>query len=146
MQRADRIRTHVLERYVEPARSRGDETVSVIAKEVLRDLELRGDCAPSVCSALRALKFRKDNDLELIREDGPPSKQSTTTSFTYRILRRSTKPDDRRPRNAVRDLLGAGKETFAALGGGENWLRREREEFYGVTGDAVEVGRHGGGD
>ena len=84
--------------------------------------------------------------MELIREDGPPSKQSTTTSFTYRILRRSTKPDDRRPRNAVRDLLGAGKETFAALGGGENWLRREREEFYGVTGDAVEVGRHGGGD
>ena len=54
MTKADRIRAHVVERYVAPARSRCEETITVVAGAVLRDLELRGDYAPSVCSALRA--------------------------------------------------------------------------------------------
>ena len=129
MRLADRIRAHVVERYVNPARSRGDETITVIARDVLGALSLR-DSAPSVCSALRAAKFHRENALVLIREDGPPSKQSTTTRFTYRLLGGSAQGDDRPARNAVWDLLGSGKKTFAALGGGEHWLKRERESFH----------------
>lgn len=141
MKTADRIRAHVMERYVDPARGRGEETITVIAGAVLRELGLRGDYAPSVCSALRARKFCKENDLVLIKEDGPRSKQSTTTAFTYRLLRNST-PDGTR-RNAVWDLLGVGEETFAALGGGEHWLRREREAFFESAAEARPVNRRG---
>ena len=125
---ADRIRSHVAESYVAAARRRGEEMVTVVARDVLHDLKLRGDRAAAVCDALGRPKFRKEHDLELVRVDGPPSKQSTTTTFTFRIPPRSA-ASDRAPRNAVRDLLGAGKATFAALGGGEHWLRRERAAF-----------------
>ena len=141
MRPADRIREHVFERYVGPARSRGDETITVVARDVLRALELRGDYAPSVCSALRAGKFCKENALQLIGEDGPPSKQSTTTRFTYRLLE-SSATDPRPGRNAVWNLLGAGKSTFAALGGGERWLKQEREAFHeSAAADPVQVPR-----
>ncbi len=142
---ADHIRSHVVERYVAPARRRGDETVTVVAGVVLRELDLRGDRAAHVCSALRATKFRKENDLELIRLDGPKSKQSTTTTFTFRIPRRSA-TDERAKRNAVWDLLGAGKATFAALGGGERWLQREREAFHESGHDAAADDRTGSSD
>ena len=133
---ADRIRSHVAESYVAPARRRGDETVTVVARDVLHDLKLRGDRAPAVCSALGRPKFHKEYDLELVRVDGPPSKQSTTTTFTFRIPHRSA-ASDLAPRNAVRDLLGVGKAMFAALGGGEQWLRREREAFTESRPDAA---------
>ena len=113
---ADRIRSHVAERYVEPARSRDEKTITVIAGAVLRDLQLRGDYAPSVCSALRARKFAAEHALELLRVDGLKSKQSTTTAFTYRLSRREVIVPPGPARNAVRSLRGVGKETFAALG------------------------------
>ena len=141
MRPADRIRAHVVEQYVDPARSRSDETIIVVARDVLRALKLRGDYAPSVCSALRTGKFCKENELELLRTDGPRSKQSTTTSFTYRLLGGSANRDDRLARNGIWNLLGAGKETFAALGGGERWLRRDREAFNGSTADEGLVNR-----
>ena len=141
MKTADRIRSHVMERYVEPARSRGEETITVVAGAVLRELGLRGDYAPSVCSALRARKFCTENHLVLIKEDGPRSKQSTTTAFTYR-LPRSSAPDGT-GRSAVWDLLGVGEETFAALGGGEDWLRRERQMFFESAAEAGPVNRQG---
>ena len=81
----DRIRSHVVDRYVDPARGRGEATVTVVAGAVLRQLDLRRDYAPSVCSALRAKKFRAENDLALINEEGPKSKQSTTTTFTFQL-------------------------------------------------------------
>ena len=126
---ADRIRSHVAERYIEPARSRGEETVTVVAGAVLRDLELPGDYAPSVCSALRARKFSAEHDLELITVDGPKSKSSTRTAFTYRLPRGSETDRHGPVRNAIRHMRGIGRDTFAALGGGENWLRKEREAF-----------------
>ncbi len=136
MTKADRIRAHVGQQYVEPARRRGDATITVVAGAVLRDLQLGGDYAASVCSALRARKFLKDNDLEMVKAVGPKSMMSTTTAFTYRLRRRSESGDRRPARNAVWDLLGAGRETFAALGGGERWLREERQSFYaGGNGD-----------
>ena len=39
----------------------------------------------------------------------------------------------RRPaRNAVRDLRGIGRDMFTAVGGGERWLRKERDAFDAV--------------
>lgn len=146
MTKADRIRSHVGQQYVEPARRRGDMTITVVAGAVLRDLQLGGDYAASVCSALRARKFLKDNNLELVKAVGPKSMMSTTTAFTYRLLQRAESGRRGSTRSAVWDLLGAGRDTFAALGGGERWLREERESFYGggnVNDEADPPGRAG---
>ncbi len=40
-------------------------------------------------------------------------------------------------RNAIRDLRGIGKDMFAAVGGGERWLRQEREAFDAALADDV---------
>lgn len=125
---ADTIRSHVVERYIEPARRRGREAVTVVAGHVLRGLGYKGGRAPAVCSALRMQKFLKEQGLT-VDVQGPPSKQSTTTSFTFHLSGRKEPDGGRRALDAVRDLRGVGRETFAALGGGEQWLRRERESF-----------------
>jgi hypothetical protein len=135
MTRAESIRAHVHAQYIEPARRRGDETITVVAGAVLRDLQLRGDYAPSVCSALRARKFSAEYGLELIKVDGPKSKSSTTTAFTYRLSPNLGTGDRPPVRNAIRDVRGIGRDMFAAVGGGERWLRKEREAFDVAVGD-----------
>ena len=128
MKGADIIRTYVVERYIEPARRRGAKAVTVVAREVLRGLGYDGDQAPAVCSALPVQKFLKEQGLT-VDVQGPPSKQSTTTTFTFHFSGRKKPDGGRRALDAIRDLRGVGRETFAALGGGEQWLRRERESF-----------------
>ena len=56
---------------------------------------------------------------------------SRATAFISRLLRRAGSDPHRSVRGPVWDLLGAGRETFTALGGGEHWLRQERALFYG---------------
>ncbi len=126
---ADSIRSYVREHYIEPSRRRGQPSVTVVAGKVHRDMKF-ADRIPNVCSALRARKFLKDNALELVKAVGPKSMMSTTTTFTYRLLQRAESGRPGSTRGAVWDLLGAGRDTFAALGGGERWLREERESFY----------------
>ena len=126
MKDADAIRSHVVARYVEPARQRGDQTFAVVAGDVHRALQLE-DRVPNVCSAVRTKKFLEANELELVNVAGPSSKKSTTTTFTYRFLPRPVSYEQKR--NAVWELLGAGSETLEALGGGEHWLREERASF-----------------
>ena len=111
----------------------------------MHELNLGNDRAAAVCSALRAAKFRKEHSLDLVREAGPPSKQSTTTTFTFRILRPSA-TGNQSAWSAVWDLRGAGKATFAALGGGEQWLLREREAFHEPSPGAAVRERVGSSD
>ncbi len=136
MRIADAIRSHVVDRYIEPARRRGEPAVTVAAGDVLRDMRFRTKRAPAVCDALRARKFLREQALE-VEVEGPPSKRSTTTTFIYRLL---GGPDTagRPARNGIRGLRGVGRETFAALGGGERWLRQERDSFHEADDEAGE--------
>ena len=52
------------------------------------------------------------------------------TTFTFSLSGRGEPDAGRRLLDAIRDLRGVGRVTFAALGGGEQWLRREREAFH----------------
>jgi hypothetical protein len=125
----DRIREYAQREYIEPARKRGDITVRIVAGEVQKALGLHNR-SPQVCSALRSHKFLEENHLALAKPpEGPPSGMSTTMTFTYRLL------DDGKERQQKPDPLarfwGIGKEVFEALGGGEAFIRSERENFYG---------------
>jgi hypothetical protein len=126
---ADRIRMLGREKYVIPARSRNENRFSIRAGDVVRELTLSG--VNQVCSALKTQKFLQDNNLRLVESSGPPSGQSTTVTYTYEFVdgERDDKGADRQ--DAWNRLRGALKDVFAELGGGENYLRNERANFYG---------------
>ena len=129
MRDADRIRMLGREKYVIPARSRNENQFSIRAGDVVRELTLSG--VNQVCSALKTQKFLQDNNLRLVESSGPPSGQSTTVTYTYEFVdgERDDKGADRQ--DAWNRLRGALKDVFAELGGGENYLRNERANFYG---------------
>jgi hypothetical protein len=124
---ADDIRTHGRNKYVVPARNQKLRRFSIRAGDVVRDLKLYGR-VPAVCSALGRSVFLKQNGLKLVESTGPSSGQSTTVTYTYEFV---DSPDSAAPSSdAWTELRGALKNVFAGFGGGEAYLRGEREGFY----------------
>jgi hypothetical protein len=127
---ADRIRMLGREKYVIPARARNEDRFSIRAGDVVRELSLSG--VNQVCSALKTRKFLQDNNLRLVDSSGPPSGQSTTVIYTYEFVDSKKDRDSGADRqDAWNRLRGALKDVFDELGGGENYLRNERANFYG---------------
>lgn len=123
---AESIRHHAIREYVSPARQRRDKTFSINVGRVHRELGLN-NLVPSVCSALSSKKFLTGARLDLVAKTGPPSGRSTSVTYTYKFV--DAQPSD--PQDAWNRLRGALKDVFAELGGGENYLRNERANFYG---------------
>jgi hypothetical protein len=124
---ADNIRTHGREKYVVPARNRQLRRFSIRAGDVVRDLKLLGR-VPAVCSALKSRSFLEQNGLRLVERTGPSSGQSTTVTYTYEFAEaRDSSQSSLDPWTELRGLL---KRVYAELGGGEAYLRGERESFY----------------
>jgi 5-methylcytosine-specific restriction protein B len=77
---ADRIRQYVLAHYIEPARRRGDSSVTVIVGPLNNEMGLHM-AWPNICQALEGRKF-----LELAKVPAPVAqgpKQSTTRKLTF---------------------------------------------------------------
>ncbi len=127
MKNADKIRLHGRERYVQPARARKQTSFSIRAGDVIRELKLI-DQIPAVCSALKTREFLQENNLRLVNKTGPPSGKSTTVIYTYEFL--DAQPSSAGQEDAWTQLRGALKDVFAELGGGEAYLRNERDNFY----------------
>jgi hypothetical protein len=131
MRDADRIRRHGRERYVLPARERKQKRFSIRVGDLLRELRMSGRGAPAVCSALKTREFLQRNNLQLVEQSGPKSGQSTTVTYVYEFV--DTKhPSANGPDPWIR-LRGALKNVFRELGGGEAYLRNERDNFYPPT-------------
>jgi|HubBroStandDraft_1064217.scaffolds.fasta_scaffold00122_5 hypothetical protein len=127
---SDLVRKHAFDVYLSPARRSGSKTFSINVGAVHRALGLNNR-VPLVCAALASKKFLAENHLRLTSKTGPPSGQSTTVTFTYQIVEDAGKPAAD-GLDVFLALRGIGKETFASLGGGEAFLRRERAEFSGA--------------
>jgi hypothetical protein len=123
---ADQIREYVKNHYIDQARQRGETMVRIVAGDVHRELRLHNR-VPNVCQVLRSGKFLRENNLVLERPQGPPSGLSTTVTFTYRFADDTANPQKE---SLFLGLRGIAKETFAGLGGGEEFIRNERESFY----------------
>ena len=125
---SDLVRTHVREVYLKPVIQRGESTLTVNAGAVHKALALNNR-VPLVCLALKSKKFLEENGLRLISKTGPPSGQSTTVTFTYEIFA----PNANRPSvtSPLIGLRGVAKSLFRELGGGENFIRNERNLFAG---------------
>jgi len=132
MKHADRIRIFGKEKYVLPARQRKEKRFSIRVGDVVRELKMNR-AVPAVCSALKTSEFLESNGLDLIGTSGPKSGQSTTVVYTYEFVgptQSSTQAEDSWSR-----LRGALKDVFAELGGGEAYLRAERNNFYPMKED-----------
>jgi 5-methylcytosine-specific restriction enzyme B len=79
---ADRIRQFVLEEVVEPARSQGRATVTVVSGDVHRALGLNNRM-PAVCAALDTDKFLAYARVRLVSRSGPH--QSSTVTWVFAL-------------------------------------------------------------
>ena len=127
MKKSDQVGQYVRVSYIEPAAKKRETLIRIRAGDVHKGLHWNNR-VPSVCQALSSRRFLEENNLELIGKQGPPSGLSTTTVFTYQLKSKAISPDARM--RAFDALRGTGKEVFKSLGGGEEFLRRERADFY----------------
>lgn len=123
---------HVIAKYVRPARERGEKTVEVRVGNVLKELGW-SNRTPSVFSTLGSQLFQDEAGLQLIEKcDGPASGgPSTTWRFIYRVLDRpapgSSEKQEVIPNGAgLMKLAGICADVFRQLGGGEAFLKEER--------------------
>jgi hypothetical protein len=122
--KSDAIRSYVERNIIDPARRQGQLEISVVAGAIHSALGL-SNRVPLVCQALRSKQLLTRNGLELKKETGPPSGQSTTMVFTYRFVG----PSSRVGPTGLRTLVGTGKDLWRGWGGGEAFLKEERSLF-----------------
>ncbi|MGC9292532.1 MAG: hypothetical protein ACP5EP_07370 [Acidobacteriaceae bacterium] len=140
---ADQIREYAWMRYLEPARHNAETTVRIKSGDIVKGLGLKNK-APNVCTALRSKTFQEVYGVQLLGEQGPPSGMSTTVVFTYKILGKDNGAGKDAIPSGFQLLRGIAKKTFRDLGGGERFLRKEREGFYGKTDDVHPQGKRAG--
>jgi len=83
MRRADLISQFVLENYIKPASTRGDNRITVRAGDVHREMGLQS-AMPAVASALGADKFQEYAHVRLVARDGPHN--GANLRLTYELL------------------------------------------------------------
>jgi 5-methylcytosine-specific restriction protein B len=122
----DEVREFARRKFVEPARQKRASNLTILAGDVHRGLRLTNR-VPLVCQALTSRAFLEENHLELVKREGPPSGQSTTVVFTYRFT--NTGESETKKPSAFLGLRGIAKQVFESVGGGEAFLRGERDRF-----------------
>jgi hypothetical protein len=111
---------------------RGEKTVQVKVGNVQKELGWTNR-TPSVFSTLLSKDFQQEAGVELIEKSGgPPSGgPSTTWQFVFHVLDKDAAAAPMAKAGpsgeGLMALYGICAETFKALGGGEEFLRRERE-------------------
>lgn len=139
------IREYLRSRYIEPARQRRETLVTVRAGDIHRELGLRNR-VPNVCQVMESRLLEKEAGVKVRSRQGPPSGRGTTLTVTYAVNLQPSgigpEVDLEGKEKAVLGLehpgvalfyalRGIAKDAFAAEGGGEAWLRKERANFYG---------------
>jgi len=122
----DEVREFARRKFVEPARQKRASNLTILAGDVHRGLRLTNR-VPLVCQALTSRAFLEENHLELVKREGPPSGQSTTVVFTYRFT--NTGESETKKPSAFLKLRDIAKQVFESVGGGEAFLRGERDRF-----------------
>jgi len=118
----DAIRAHAVKEYVAVARRRGEKLVRIVAGDVHRALKLKNR-VPNVCNALKSRIFLDQNHLAIEDVSGPPSGMGLLDEKEPRVEAARTPSFEK-----LRGLL---KESLQSLGGGETFLRNERNRFHG---------------
>lgn len=125
---SESIREYARTALIEPARNRGEKTVTIRVGDVHRALGLLAR-VPAVCQALATDSFLQSNHLAIEKREGPPSGQGTNVTFVYRLLDAEHMPAYQDKWERLLSLRGSGKDFYARLGGGEKVIQEERAAF-----------------
>jgi hypothetical protein len=126
---ASAIREYAARAYVKAAKQQGLKGFTIRAGDVHREMGFKENRVPAVCSALKSHKFLMENGLRLLAQSGPPSGMSTTVRLTYEFIEVSgDEPQKSRP-DSFLALRGILRDVFQDLGGGENFIKKEREAW-----------------
>jgi hypothetical protein len=126
----EEVQEHVKRAYIQMAKQRGESTIRVKAGDVHRDLRWTNR-VPSVCTTLSSQKFQRETGLKLVStEDIPPSGMGTRAVFVYQLPLESVGSQQPRKQSRLQALYGTLSDVFRELGGGENFLRDEREKLH----------------
>jgi hypothetical protein len=131
MSLSDATKRHVITKYVNPARTRGERRLEVKVGNIVKELGLTNR-TPSVFSTLSSLSFQREAGVELIEKRGGPASggPSTTVQFVYRVLGEKEPLEKRKDKSEdLMSMYGIGSEVFRQLGGGDEYLKRERESL-----------------
>jgi hypothetical protein len=89
-----------------------------------------------VCQALKSKRFLQENHLVLKEMIGPPSGLSTTVRFTYEVVSGGSGGDSTaKQQHPLLALRGIAKDIFRQLGGGEQFIKKEREQLSAAGGE-----------
>ena len=80
MATAEKVREYARVTFIEPARSRGEKTVTFTSSDIHKGMGLKSRF-PLVCSAIDAGKFQDYASVILVRRDGP--RQSSTVQWVF---------------------------------------------------------------
>ena len=131
MKPTDLTKQHVIAKYVEPARTRGETTIQVRVGNVQKELGWTNR-TPSVFSTLSSRDFQEEAGVELIEKKGGPSSggPSTTVQFVYRVLAPTEQASPTAkvvPNGAgLMELYGILADAYKSYGGGEAYLKAAR--------------------
>lgn len=134
MKLSEEVRRYVQASYLNPARQRGQAIVEIKAGDVHQGLRWVNR-VPSVCTTLGSQKFQRETGVELVGKEGPPSGMGTRMTFTYRIADAEASASHTRKQSRFDALRGIARSAFRELGGGENFIRRERESLNFIKSD-----------
>lgn len=132
MKPTEQTKLHVISTYIKPARMRGETTVQVRVGDVQKELGWTNR-TPSVFSTLLSRDFQREAGVELMEKRGGPSSggPSTTWQFVFKVLDEcnlnASAPKVIPNGDGLMDLYGIFADVYKQLGGGEEYLRRERE-------------------
>lgn len=79
---ADTIRQFALDKYISPARARGEKTIVIRAGDIHLEMRLHQQY-PNVCQALRGNKLLEMANIKLVSSEGSPV--GANTCFTYQL-------------------------------------------------------------
>lgn len=119
-----RVHDLLRSKYIEPARRRRASQVRVVAGDLARELSLMTR-EPQVCTAMQGQRFLREQGLEVVKREGPPSGQGTKLALTYKLNGAARETQER----LWDSMRGIFRESFAEEGGAEAWLKRQRAEF-----------------
>jgi hypothetical protein len=137
MNLSETVLQYVRANYVHPARTHGQAIVEVKAGDIHSGLRWSRR-VPLVCSALSSRKFQNAAGVRLIEtRDAPPSGLSTRTIYRYEILDREApsglRDDSPPPKRGLLAAYGVAAHLYRQVGGGDAFLKAERENFGSVV-------------
>ena len=143
---AQGIRAYLRLHYLEPARQRGETFVTLTAGDIHKELGL-SNRVPSVCQVMESKLLEREAGVKVSSKQGPPSGRGTSFTVTYAVEPMTSGDSPSAGRESGQnptqtdaqaeglrlfyEIRGILKGAYDEDGGGESWLRKEREAFYG---------------